>query len=369
MRKFIAVIAVATIASLTLSAARKGDRQPFHSNGPLDNTFVTVGGGVNAVLDNGFFNIGGPAVRADAGKWLTPYTAVRLGWQGLTNKASDTSNGWFAGEDPFAFHYAHVDWMLDATAAVLGYNSKRVVNVRPLLRAGAIITSYDARTDVELGAGPGLNISFRITPRIAVEAEADITYAREEAWRNAGKIVAFPSATAGLTVALGKATSFVRHEDTYKEVVRIEDCNHEALIAELRAEIERLRALKAKGDTVTVEKVLDTEMAVYFNSDKWDILPKEEWHLKDFVDILPEGASIAVTGHADKETGSASRNEFLSEHRAEAVLRALRSLGFTGTVTTDHKGDRENPFPAPFQKNRCVTIRVILQAAPGTSEN
>ena len=339
---------------------REAAKAPFHSNGILDNLFVGVGGGVNAVLDNGSFNIGGPAVRADIGKWLTPYTAVRLGWQGLSNRATDTANGWFAGQDPFGFHFVHIDWMWDATATVLGYNPRRIVNARPFVKAGVILTSYDGKADAEMGAGPGLNLSFRLTRRLAVEAEATYLLAREEAYRGAGRIVAFPSATAGVTCAIGK-TDFDRHTTTVREVKVPADCNHEAVIKALKDEIAALRARKADTVTVSVNRTVGTEMAVYFTVDKWDLSVRENWHLKDLVDILPADASLTIVGHADKETGSASRNAFLAEQRVKTVEDALRSLGFRGTVKADHKGDRENPFGEPFQKNRCVTIKVTIR--------
>ena len=355
MRLKLTIAALAAL--LTVSAAAQA---PFHSNGILDNTFVSVGGGVNAVLDNGSFNIGGPAVRADIGKWLTPYTAVRIGWQGLSNRATYTANGWFAGENAFGFHYIHIDWMWDATATILGYKPRRIVNARPLVKAGVILTSYDGKGDAEMGAGPGFNLAFRITRRLAVEAEATYLLAREEAYRGAGTIVAFPSATAGVTYAFGK-TDFDRHKDTVKEVRVPVDCNHEAVIKSLRDEIARLQARRMTADTVTVTRTVGTEMAVYFTIDKWDLSTREHWHLKDLVDILPADASLTIVGHADKETGSASRNAFLAEQRVKTVQDALRSLGFKGDIKADHKGDRENPFDSPFTKNRCVTVKVTLR--------
>lgn len=351
-------LTIATLAALlTVSAAAQA---PFHSNGILDNMFVSAGGGVNVVLDNGSFNIGGPAVRADIGKWLTPYTAVRIGWQGLSNRATYTANGWFAGENAFGFHYIHIDWMWDATATILGYKPRRIVNARPLVKAGVILTSYDGKGDAEMGAGPGLNLAFRITRRLAVEAEATYLLAREEAYRGAGTIVAFPSATAGVTYAFGK-TDFDRHKDTVKEVRVPVDCNHEAVIKSLRDEIARLQARRMTADTVTVTRTVGTEMAVYFTIDKWDLSTREHWHLKDLVDILPTDASLTIVGHADKETGSASRNAFLAEQRVKTVQDALRSLGFKGDIKADHKGDRENPFDSPYTKNRCVTVKVTLR--------
>lgn len=354
---YIAAFVAAAIASISVSA--KEDRIPFHSNKVTDNVFVTVKGGVNSVLDNGTFTIGGPAVAVEAGKWLTPYTAVRFGWQGLTNRTADSANGWFSGDDAFSFNFVHADWMLDLTAAVFGYKAERIVNARPYIKAGAIFTGYGQRHDTELGAGAGLDLAFRIVKRVYLTADISNVWAREEAWRTAGKVVSFPSATAGVSVALGR-DGFERHTDTERIVTVPADCDHEATINALKDEIARLKALKAKSDTVLVERVLDNEMAVYFTIDKWDISVREAWHLKDLVDAVPADATLTLTGHADKNTGSAKRNAFLAEKRVQAVEKAIRDLGFKGTVKSAHKGDRENPFKEPYQKNRTVTIKVTL---------
>ena len=360
--KHISII-LAAVAALLLSATvsakeDKTNKAPFHSNKVTDNIFVTVKGGVNSVLDNGSFAVGGPAVAVEGGKWLTPYTAVRFGWQGLTNKAADSANGWFSGKDAFAFNFVHADWMFSLVNA-FGYKADRVFDIRPYIKAGAILTAYGQRRDTELGAGAGLDLAVRLTQRLSLTADVSNIWAREEAWRSAGKAVSFPSATAGLSYALGR-TGFERHADTVKEVVKTVACDHEAIIDALRKEIAALRDRQHDVVRDTVAVALATEMAVYFTIDKWDISVREAWHLKDLVDCIPADATLTITGHADKETGSAKRNAFLAEKRVEAVEKALRDLGFKGNIVADHKGDTANPFKSPFQKNRTVTIKVSL---------
>ncbi len=357
------LILAAVAAVLCLSAQAKDTDHPWHLNGWADNWFATAGAGVNTISDNGYIGLWSLGTDASLGKWLTPHAGVRLGWHGLSNKALDTTCGWFAGDASFPFNYVHADILWNVTGA------DRRLGVSPYWHAGMITTSHAGHTDRELGTGVGLLLTFRIAGRLSVQADVQANWSREEAWREAGSIILFPSATAGLAVDIGRSYSFSRHKDTYKEVVRTVDCDHEADIKALKDEIARLKALKARTDTVTVTNVLDTKMTVYFNLDKWNLLDKEEWHLKEFVDILPENASLTIIGHADKETGTPERNAFLAEKRARTVLDALRGLGFRGAVEAAFMGDTANPFEEPFRRNRCVTIKVTLQADPGTPGN
>ena len=69
---------------------------------------------------------------------------------------------------------------------------------------------------------------------------------------------------------------------------------------------------------------------------------------------------MTVTGHADAETGSESRNMELSEERAENVAAAIKAAGIASDrVFIAYKGDRENPFDTP-EKNR-VAICVVAE--------
>ncbi len=355
MKRIILAAVAAVLCTVSAQAKDNGARQPYHLNGFADNWFITGGAGVNTIADNGYIGHFSFGADASLGKWLTPHAGVRLGWHGLSNKALDTTCGWFAGDDAFAFNYLHADILWNVTGA-----DKRL-GVSPYWHAGLITTAHNGHTDRELGTGAGLLLSLRIFKRLSVQADIQANFSREEAWREAGKVILFPSATAGVMVDIGRSYSFARHKDTVREVQVPSDCDHAALIEDLRDEIARLKARKAGTDTVEVTKVLTTEMVVYFNIDKWDLLPKEEWHLVDFLRILPEGASLRVTGHADKPTGTPKRNALLSSRRADTVENALRRLGFTGEVTKASYGDTRNPFGEPTQKNRCATIEVILK--------
>lgn len=357
MKKIISV-AAAILVSFSMFAQQNEEKVPVAVNRFIDNWFISAGAGVNTIMDNGFVGKTGIGADVAIGKWLVPGAGFRFGWHGLTNKAMDTTNGWFAGEESFGYHFVHVDLMWDILNS-FRYNEKRVLSIVPMLEAGAIVTTFEGHTYSEFGFGGALQVGLNVTKRLRINVEASAIFAREEAWRKAGSVICFPSATAGVQVAIGK-TGFkprvhetVRTETVYETL----ECNHDKQIAALKAEIDSLKALAAVKPEV---KTIDG-WVTYFVIDKSNLLERERFHLIDLVSILPDDAVLTITGHADKETGSRRRNEKLSKERVETVYAALRQLGFHGEIRTDYKGDTANPFAEPFPKNRCVTISVTLQ--------
>jgi outer membrane protein OmpA-like peptidoglycan-associated protein len=64
-------------------------------------------------------------------------------------------------------------------------------------------------------------------------------------------------------------------------------------------------------------------------------------------------ATVTITGYADKNTGNAKINRDLSIKRAQVVADTLKKqFGIVaGRITTDYKGDTEQPYDTP-EKNR-----------------
>ena len=85
---------------------------------------------------------------------------------------------------------------------------------------------------------------------------------------------------------------------------------------------------------------------VYFNLDKDWLTEREKAHLEYFVKFLPEGVTLTVTGHADKETGNPRHNMGLSQRRADTVVRTLTQLG--ARFGKGHKG-RQRGHCQPVQ--------------------
>ena len=96
---------------------------------------------------------------------------------------------------------------------------------------------------------------------------------------------------------------------------------------------------------------------IYFIINKWDIQASEVAKLDEIAAFMAQNPStkVQLTGHADKDTGTAQRNLFLSEKRAEVVTNELVKRGVDKSrISSTFKGDTANPFATP-EENR-VTV-------------
>ncbi len=96
---------------------------------------------------------------------------------------------------------------------------------------------------------------------------------------------------------------------------------------------------------------------IYFVINKWDIQASEVAKLDEIAAFMAENpeTNVKLTGHADKATGTAARNMFLSEKRAEIVTNELIKRGVDAArISSEFKGDNDNPYATP-EENR-VTV-------------
>ena len=96
---------------------------------------------------------------------------------------------------------------------------------------------------------------------------------------------------------------------------------------------------------------------IYFIINKWDIQASEVAKLDEIAAFMAQNpdTKVQLTGHADKDTGTAQRNLFLSEKRAEVVTNELIKRGVAASrISSTFKGDTANPFATP-EENR-VTV-------------
>lgn len=75
---------------------------------------------------------------------------------------------------------------------------------------------------------------------------------------------------------------------------------------------------------ILLNQLLPYEM-VFFELDKWDILPEEEMKIEKMARIMKAypNDKFILTGSADSKTGTVKRNEFLSHQRADVVYNIL----------------------------------------------
>jgi outer membrane protein OmpA-like peptidoglycan-associated protein len=134
--------------------------------------------------------------------------------------------------------------------------------------------------------------------------------------------------------------------------------------AVLKNENETLRnsLAESRAESNIVVETIPAESVVFFNIGEAKLTDYAKATLDSIVaQLAATTTDIVVTGYADKETGSAKRNEQLSMERAECVANYLIGLGVPASrITTEWVGDTEQAFTTPETPivNRCVIIRL-----------
>lgn len=374
----LAVMAGVLVVSPAADAQENGNRDEngkvvrgaYETNKFGDNWFIGAGAGVNSWIGQGASPKAGVAVDAFVGKWITPTVGVRMGWKGLKDGAS-AKDGYTIADEKFNYNSAHVDLLWNLSNLFSGYKETRTWNI-------SVYPSFaymDAAKNNEFGAGVGMLNNFRLGNRVglyldlsALATKADFAGISPRPEKRMGVL---PSATFGLTVNLGK-TGFKRHSSVVPAIVPVpfteaqyNDLKDKVNALEkenkdLKAQIEELK--NAKPDTVTVSKAGDlvSPATLYYEIGSTKLSEREEAHLEFYVKNILEQAPdkvFVLTGSADKGTGTAARNQYLSEQRVNNVKKVLvEKYG----IAEDHlivkaEGATNNRFGSAVL-NRVVTI-------------
>ena len=374
----LAVMAGVLVVSPSANAQENGNRDEngkvvrgaYETNKFGDNWFIGAGAGVNSWLVNGASPKAGVAVDAFVGKWITPTVGVRMGWKGLKDGVS-AKDGYMIADEKFNYNSAHADVLWNLSNLFSGYKETRTWNISVY----PTFAYMNAAKNKEFGAGIGMLNNFRLGNRVGLYLDLSALTTKADfagiSPRPKTLVGVLPSATFGLTVNLGK-TGFKRHSSVVPAIVPVPFTEAQynnlqdkvnALEKEnkdLKAQIEELK--NAKPDTVTVSKAGDlvSPATLYYEIGSTKLSEREEAHLEFYVKNILEQAPdkvFVLTGSADKGTGTAARNQYLSEQRVNNVKKVLvEKYG----IAEDHlivkaEGSTNNRFGSAVL-NRVVTI-------------
>ena len=391
--KFIGILAAASFlfsfnAFAQEDANRGADgeivRGPYVTNGAFDNTFISLGAGVNSVLERNY-GLGkfGLATDVTLGKWFSPTIGVRAGWHGInvTSKSGELNKS--------PYHYLHGDLLWNISNAIGGYKETRIWNFIPYVGGGlTLIKHHDLKVyDQEFAGGVGLLNSIRLGERVNLNLDLGVILSRAQAYDMngfIGRYIGLPSATLGLQFNLGR-TGFDRLSSVMPVIVPLpftegqynalkdkvaalerENAQLKNKIADLENQLAPFKNLVdgqtylfKNGRFTAVEAKVASPATVYFDLGSAKISDREKAHLEFFANSVVDNATkLLLTGSADKQTGTASGNQKLSEKRVDAVKALLEKLGANGNnIETVANGDTKNVFDTPA-KNRCVVIEV-----------
>ena len=351
-----ALVAVAMTASPALKAQENGIRDengkvvrgPYETNRFGDNWFIGVGGGINIFLNEGFDIAISPSIDANFGKWFTPSVGMRAGYQGFSTQV-------MAGDDArkFGYMYFHGDFLWNMSNALSGYKETRFWNLVPYAHAGYFRTyglNGSNFIDNEIAAGAGLLHNLRLIDRLDLIIDMRATIVNGRAIGSDG-VSLLPSVTAGLAVDLG-FPNFVR-TSTIVGALELANAEKTAILeaavlaletANLALEEENINldkantalskenaALKKRPAGMDLETFFENmgPATVYFEIGQTVLNDKEMEHLdfiaKNLVTSADKNTKIylSLLGTADGNTGTARRNQHLSEARAKYVYDIL----------------------------------------------
>ena len=348
MKKLFTILAVISL-SVAAFAQEDGNRDangkivrgPYETNNFGDNWGIGVAGGVNFIGDRNVKPGVGGNVEFNVSKYFTPCYGLRFGFQGITARGSANKEyqPFFYTEkdgryvDRIGFGYIHGDFMWNISNEFWGYRESRVYNCVPYLHAGLLLTGNRNNADSklkfgkELGAGAGIYNSFKVCKRL------DITLDVRGILYN-GRAIALPngvsgeiSVSAGLNVNLGKTAAWKRSAGiSPKQWKDANDALSEANSALDKAKADAEAARKAAAEKKAVLSDV-TPATMYFNIGESELPVKERLHLDYYVKTVianvDENRTIVITGTADKNTGSASRNRKLAQKRVQYVQDLL----------------------------------------------
>jgi len=361
-------------------------RGAYETNKAFDNTFIGIGAGINAGM-----NLqnkagmpfqegkGGLAVEAYFGKWWTPFIGGRIIYHGLNN---DVKGEGFGKTNQ---HIIAGDLLWSLTNTFWGYKETRVWNVNPYISGGYARVINDN----EWTMGFGILNTFRVAKRVSINLDLRAMSVRTQAYqipivKPIGKYEFPLSATLGLAINLGK-TNFDRHSSITPVVIPVpftteqynalaekvaalekENAALKAQVAALENELAPFKSLVngqtylyENGTFTAVDVKAGSPLTLYFDCGSATLSAREKAHLEYFTEnVVKADTKLAVNGYADKQTGTAKRNQKLSEQRVKTVVDLLKKAGASEeNIETAAHGATIQLFNTAA-KNRVVTIEV-----------
>lgn len=400
MKRLVIALALMLAAGSTITAqeVEKGSKQRwrnFETNRFIDNWELSVGAGVqtyyltkwkstnNPVNPEGFGKDFTFAFDAALGKWVTPIIGARLAFNGLTVTNYLTEGGEAVDHNTWT---VHADAMFNLTNWICRYKADRFYNAIAFVGVGfsdVKLDVDDASHNPEFVVPVGLINRFRLCDAwtFNIELRDQISApgmfgnnAQTETKAVNGNLL---SATAGFTWKFSKVRNFKAYTPIDKSLYdnRISSLESDLQAAndknaEYQKQIDRYKkqlsdkerelqnALKeaAKNKGVAVND--DVTLSIFFPIGSAEVSDKNEINIKYMADVIKaSNKTFTITGYADNNTGSESRNLELSQERAEAVYNALINAGVDKSkVKVDYKGCSVQPFEKDYL-NRVAIIK------------
>ena len=396
MKRFIlCLMAVATV----VVGAKAQEYDPIRWEGVYTNRFwdnweVAAAGG-NSLLqitqkgrDYGkFIDRNGWNANIAVSKWIVPTLGMRLQLDaGEFHNFTRPMMRSGSTEVKMPYLYVHGDILVNMSNWIGGYDPDRFYSAVSYMGFGYTALSWTKKSKTpyngEYAFTTGLVNKFRLSPRLDIELDLRTWLMAEKSLpkqiERGGRFALAMSASVGVAYRFNQRNWSPAYSQVDVDGYLLAIMALEEQLIERNAELKRANsnfsALKNENESLRnslaesrmqsneVVATMPTESVVFFNIGDASLTDYAKATLDSAVTLLmATDVAIIVTGYADKETGSAKRNEQLSQQRAENVTNYLVGLGIPASrISTSWVGDTEQAFNSPDTPivNRCVIIKL-----------
>lgn len=299
-----------------------------------------------------------PAVAANLGYNFTPAFGVRIGGSGWQAKGSWTQPRMYY---KYKYIQGNIDAVLNLTNVICGWKPKRLFNGYAFAGLGLNKTiDNDEAARFVRDQDPyhfivgrfGLGTNFRLCDWLAFNIEVNAnTLSDKFNSKHGGNWDWQFNALAGLTVTLGKP---------YK----VTPAPLPAPAPEPVVEPEPAPAPTPEPEPVVEQpkpqpKVAPFEANIFFTRNSYAISKSELQKIDNLAKYLNDNpaAKVSIVGYADKDTGTATVNQKISERRSAKVAAALVERGIDSSrITTNAKGDTVQPFSVNDENRVAICV-------------
>ena len=318
-------------------------------------------------------------------KWIVPTLGMRLQLDAGEFR-NYTSPQMSSAEVRMPYLYVHGDILINMSNWIGGYDPDRFYSAVSYMGFGYTALSWTKKAETpyngEYAFTTGLINKFRVSPRFDIELDLRTWIIAEKSLpksiQRGGRFAVAMSASVGVAYRFNQRNWSPAYSQVDVDGYLLAIMALEEQLVERNAQLKRANSnfstLKSENDNLrntlanahaqsnVVTATMPTESVVFFTIGEATLTDYAKATLDSEVQqLMATDAQIAVTGYADKETGSAKRNEQLSKERAEKVANYLMGLGVPASrITTNWVGDTEQAFTSPDTPlvNRCVTIKL-----------
>ncbi|MBQ2102791.1 MAG: OmpA family protein [Bacteroidales bacterium] len=373
-------------------------RGAYETNRALDNTFITIAGGINSVFDDSpagsnptdpsKYVLGkiGFGTEIDFGKWFTPSVGARFGWHGCNNEPK--IGPWNqASEMQLPWNFIHGDLLWNISNAIGGYKETRFWDIIPYMSAGVLWIGYERKGvpnkedyknifyNQEFCMGPGVINKFRINNRISAVLDLGWYVSREAAFTGegyydgvkditasqhvaSGKYISFPTATFGLQFNLFK-TNWDRHSSITPTIIPVP-----FTLDQYNTLKDRVAALEAENAALK-DKIaaLEAENAKYKN-----LLDNGKTYIYQDGNFVETEATVATPAIVYFDRGSAKISDRELAHIEFYAENALDSDTELLLVGSADKATGNAKINQKLSEQRCANVKNVLTSKHGIAE-